>query len=176
VRVAWLAAWLLTAAACHHGGAPADAPSCAAAADHVRGLLGPSSPRTSRIRDAFAARCEVDGWDVDVRACVVATASLRKPRHCKARLSAEHRVALDRALAAADAPVPLGKLPAVCRDYSALIEKLGGCTGIDDSTRGALEAAYRNLAQAWMRGSYDPPTLELQCRAMTEAVAARCGW
>jgi len=146
----------------------------------MRGLLGPSSPRASRIRDAFAARCEADGWDGDARWCVVATSSLRKPRHCKDRLTSDQRTALDRALAAIDAPPRAGRLPEVCRDYSALIDRLGSCAGIDEAARSALELAYRNLTQAWLRGTYDAQTLELQCRAMIDglrqAVAARCGW
>ncbi len=170
-------------AGCYHGDPPPEAPSCAAAADHVRGLLGPDAPRASRIRDAFAARCEVDGWDDEARVCVVATTSLRKPRHCKAKLTREQRAALDRELAAvaAVAATPaVSRLPAACRDYGAMIERLGACPTVPGETRSALQVAYRELTQAWTRGSYDAQALELQCRAMIDAlrqvVAARCGW
>jgi hypothetical protein len=175
-----LRAWLAAAAACHHGDPPSEAPSCAATADHVRGLLGPEAPRASRIRDAFAARCEADGWDDDARACVVATTSLRKPRHCKARLTRDQRAALDRELAAVAAMPAIARLPAACREYGAMIERLDGCATVPGGTRGALQLAYRDLTQAWMRGSSDAHTLDVQCRAMIDglrqAVAARCGW
>jgi hypothetical protein len=187
VRRGWLLAWLIpiwlpgiAVAACHHGDPPPEAPSCAAAADHVRGLLGPDAPRASRIRDAFAARCEADGWDDEARTCVVATTSLRKPRHCKAKLTGDQRAALDRELAAVAATPAVGRLPAACRDYGAMIERLGGCASVPGGTRGALQLAYRDLTQAWMRGTYDARALEVQCRAMIDglrqAVAARCGW
>ena len=146
----------------------------------MRGLLGPDAPRTSRIRDAFAARCEADGWDGEARACVVATTSLRKPRHCKAKLTREQRAALDRELAAVAATPAVGRLPAPCRDYGAMIERLAGCAGVPGGTRVALQLAYRDLTQAWTRGGYDAEALEVQCRAMVDrlhqAVAARCGW
>lgn len=166
-------------AACHHGAAPAG-PSCAAVADHVRGLLAPGAPRGARIRDAFAARCDADGWGPDARACVVATTSLARPRHCKAMLTVEQRAALDRDLARiADTRVQ-ARLPPVCRDYGAMLEKLGACAAMSEGTRGALEGAFRQLTQSWQRGTSDVQTLELQCRAMIDVLrqtgAARCGW
>ena len=128
----------------------------------------------------FAARCAADGWDADARACVVATTSLRNPRHCRARLTAEQRVALDRELAAVAATPIVGRMPTVCRDYGALIEKLGACTGLPEGTRRAIELSYRDLTQAWQRGAYDARTLEVQCHAMVDGLrqtmAARCGW
>ena len=156
------------------------APTCATAADHVRGLLGPESPRAARIRDVFAVRCETDGWDIDARACVVATTSLRNPRHCKARLSTEQRTALDRELAAVAATPVAIRLPTVCKDYAAMIEKLGSCAALLEGTRGALERSYRELTQGWLRGTYDLRSLEVQCRAMVDGLrqttAAKCGW
>jgi hypothetical protein len=173
-------AWLSGVAACHHGAAPAEPPSCIAAADHVRGLLG-QAPRASRIRETFVARCEADGWDDDARSCVVATTSLRKPRHCKAKLTPEQRTALDRELAeVAVAPGSASRLPPVCRDYGDMVGRLEVCPGMRPDTRGALEIAYRDLTQAWLRGTYDIHTVELQCRAMIDglrqAVAVKCGW
>jgi hypothetical protein len=146
----------------------------------VRVLLGPESPRAGRIRDVFAVRCENDGWDIDARECVMATTSMRNPRHCKAKLSTEQRAALDRELAAV-AATPLGvRMPPVCKDYAAMIEKLGACPGMPEGTRGALELTYRELTQAWLRGTYDIHTLEVQCRAMLDGLrqttVARCGW
>jgi hypothetical protein len=173
-------AWLIVLAACHHGAAPVEGPSCVAAADHVLGLLAPGSPRAARIRDTFATRCENDGWGVEARACVVATTSLARPRHCKAMLTAEQRAALDRDLALVTATRVQLHLPPVCRDYGALLEKLGGCTAVPEGMRGALEGAYRQLTQSWQRGTSDIQALELQCRAMIDGLrqagAARCGW
>jgi len=113
----------------------------------------------------------------------VATTSLRKPRHCKDKLTGDQRAALDRALGAVDVPPPrpvAGPLPPACRDYGARIERLADCTALPGTYRASLESAYRNLTRAWRRASYDPQALELQCRAMIEgllkAVATRCGW
>lgn len=143
-------------------------------------MLGPDSPRTARIREVFAVRCESDGWDVDARQCVVATTSMRNPRHCKTMLTTEQRAALDRELAAVAATPASARVPAVCRDCRAMIEKLDACPGLPEGTRGALELRYRDLTQAWLRGTSDVHTLEMQCRAMIDvlrqATAARCNW
>lgn len=173
-------AWLLVVAACHHGDAPSGTPTCAVAADHVRSLLGPDSPRAARVHDVFVVRCENDGWDIDARQCVVATTSLRNPRHCKTMLTGPQRTALDRELAAVAAtPVAL-RVPQVCREYRAMIEKLDTCTGLPAGVRSALEVKYRELTQGWLRGAYDAQTLETDCRTMIDglrqATAARCGW
>jgi hypothetical protein len=171
--------WILVVAACHHGAAPAAAPACSAAAEHVRGLLGPERARSAKIRDAFARRCEADGWSPDARACVVATRSLQEPRHCKAMLTADQRGALDRELEVIAATPSTAWTPAVCNDYRAMLGTLGGCPAIPDAARQALEQTYRQLALAWARGTYDTPTLEAQCRAMLDglrhAMAATCG-
>ncbi|HEX3760656.1 MAG TPA: hypothetical protein VHW23_18200 [Kofleriaceae bacterium] len=178
-----LLASLVLVAACHHGDAPPPAPSCTDAADHVRSLLSPGAPRASRIRDAFVERCEADGWDDEARSCVVATTSLRKPRHCKDKLTRDQRAALDHdlgAVAALPARPALGALPPACRDYGSMIDRLVDCAALPGSARAALELAYSNLTRAWRRGSYDPEALELQCRAMIDgllkAVSARCSW
>jgi hypothetical protein len=146
----------------------------------VRALLDPHSPRTPRIREAFAARCEADGWDDDARACVMATTSLSKPRHCKAKLTHEQRAALERDLAMLAATPAAARLPPVCREYGALLDKLETCAAMSEGTRGTLVIAYRQLTQSWLRGTSDVQALELQCHAMLEglhhAAAARCGW
>lgn len=173
-------AWLLVLAACHHGAAAPDAPTCVVAADHVRGLLGPRSPRAGQIRDTFAARCQADGWDDDARACVVATTSLTKPRHCKARLTADQRAALDRDLALVASTRPSAELPSACREYGTMLDKLGTCPAMSEATRGSLIVAYRQLTQSWLRGTADLQALELQCRAMIDGLRqagrVRCGW
>lgn len=171
--------WLLVVTACHHGAAP-PAPSCQAVADHVRALLGPGSPRAPRIRDAFAARCGADDWDADVRSCVLATTSLRQPRHCKAKLTPEQRAALERDLADVAVTPAATRLPSTCRDFRTMIEKLGSCAGLPVRTRAALEGSYRELTEAWTHGMYDAHTLDVQCREMLgglrQAVSASCGW
>lgn len=173
-------AWLLVLAACHHGAAAPPAPTCAAAAEHVRGLLGPHAERAGRIRDAFATRCETDGWDDDARACVVATTSLRKPRHCKAKLTLEQRTALDHDLAQVASARAPGQLPGACRDYGAMLDKLTACPAMSEAMRSALVLAFRQLTQSWLRGTADLQALELQCRAMTDGLRqagqVRCGW
>jgi len=173
--------WLLVVTACHHGAAlPPVGPSCTAVADHVRVLLGPEAPRGPKIGEAFAARCDRDAWDSDARACMLATTSLRNPKHCKAKLTVEQRGALERDLAAIAGTPVVTRLPSTCRAYRAMIEKLGSCAGLPEGARGALELTYRELTEAWTRGTYDAHALDVQCRAMLDglrqAVAARCGW
>jgi hypothetical protein len=178
-RIAWIAglAGLVAVAACHHGAVPPDAPTCAATAEHVRGLLAPDA-RATRIRGVVATRCVADAWTPEVRGCMLATTSLRHPRHCKAMLTAAQRAALERGLAAA--ALPPERSPQTCTEYRGLIDKLAACPAIPAAARGALEQAYRELAQAWARGIYDTPTIEAECRSMTDglrrAMAATCGW
>lgn len=177
MRRAWLAS-LLVVGACYLRSAPRPPPSCADAAAQVHALLTPR-PRAVPTREAFARRCQADGWSVEVRACVVATRSLRHPRRCKARLTAEQRTALDRELALIDATAQAPALQA-CTDYGALIERLGTCRGIAPAARAALEQGYREIAQAVARARTASPALESQCRAMLDslrlAAVPLCGW
>lgn len=177
-------AWIVALAACHHGAAEPAAPTCTAAAEHVRELLGSAGERSIRIRDVFAARCDADAWSADVRTCLVATTSLRNPRHCKAKLTGEQRSALDRELAAADAATA-PRLPATCQEYRALVGRLGTCRAIPPATRATLEQGYRDLTATWMRAGVDTlaidgGTLESRCRAMADsmrqALTPMCGW
>jgi hypothetical protein len=171
-------AWLLVVAACHLGAASPPPPSCADAAAQVHALLTPR-PRATPTRDAFARRCQADGWSAEVRSCVVATRSLRHPRRCKARLTTEQRAALDRELAMIDATVEAPAMQA-CTDYGALIERLDTCRGIAPAARAALEQGYREIAQEVVRARNGSPALEAQCRAMLDslrgAAAPLCGW
>jgi len=157
--------------------APPTPPTCAVAAEHVRVLIGPERPRAARIRDAVAERCETDGWAGEVRACVVATASLRRPQHCKAMLTVEQRLALEAALEA----VATSPVPAACLEYRAVVDRLGSCQAVPSRERAVLRDAYRKKLTEWTRtGGGDPGTLAAQCRSMindlTRAVAASCGW
>ena len=172
--------WLLVVTACHHGAAPPAAPSCATVADHVHALLGRGSPRAQRIRDAFAVRCATDDWGAAARSCVLATVSLRQPRHCKAKLTTEQRAALEHDLAEIAATPAAARLPPTCRDDRTRIEKLGSCAGLSPGTHSALEVSYRELTEASTRGRYDAHALEVQRRAMPDglrqAVPALCRW
>ena len=171
--------WIFVVAACQHGPAPAAAPSCAAAADHVRSLLGPDRARAVKIGEAFARRCEADGWASEARACVVATTDLRNPRHCKALLTAAQRTALDRALDVVAATPSTAWTPAACTDYRTELATLTSCPAIPEGARLALAQAYQQLVLAWARGSYDTGKLTAQCTAMLDslrqAMAATCG-
>lgn len=171
-------AWLFVIAACYRGGAQQAAPTCTAAAEHVRELLA-GGPRATKIRNVFALRCDADGWSDEVRECVVATTSLRNPRHCKAKLAAEQRAALDRDLEAIDAGE--ARVPAACSDYKVLIERLGTCRAVPPAARRVLVQAYADVAQQWTRGgSYDSRALDSLCRSMVDglrqAIAPACGW
>ena len=184
-------AWVLTIAACYHGGAEPPAPTCTDAAEHVRALIdlqGPQGAQGARgggIRDVIAERCAADGWSAEVRACVVATPSLRQPQHCKAKLTAAQRAALDHGLAHGlagfPAVAPAARLPQACRDYRALIDKLGACSVLPPGLREVFEQGYRELARSWAAGATpDLPTLETQCRLLASSLrhiaAQPCGW
>jgi hypothetical protein len=171
--------WIFVVAACHHGSAPASAPTCGAAADHVRSLLGPDRARAVKIGEVFGRRCEADAWSAEARSCVVATTSLRTPRHCKALLTGEQRAALDRALEVIAATPSTAWTPPACNDYRTALATLTDCPAIPPAARVALEQAYRQLVLAWARGTYDTGKLEAQCASMLDglhqAMAATCG-
>lgn len=172
-------AWVLLVAACYHGDAEPSA-TCTAAAEHVRALIRPASPRANRIRDVLAVRCSVDDWSDEARACVVATRSLRDPQHCKAKLTADQRAALDQELAALPAAAHVAWTPPACNDYRALIDKLGTCPALPPALRAAFEQSYRELVRDWARGDHPVPALETQCRVaasgLRSAVGLTCGW
>ena len=171
--------WIFVLAACQHGAGPAPPPSCVATADHVRSLLGPDRARAAKIGEVFARRCEADAWNVDVRSCVVATASLQNPRHCKALLSVAQRAALDHALEVVAATPSTAWTPTACNDYRVALGTLTSCPAIPDAARQALEQSYHQLVQAWARGTYDTGKLAAQCASMLDslrqAIAATCG-
>lgn len=171
--------WIFVVAACHHGAAPAAAPSCGAAADHVRSLLGTDRARAVKIGEVFAHRCEADAWNAEARSCVVATTSLHDPRHCKARLTGAQHAALDRALEVIAATPSTAWTPPACNDYRTALGSLTDCPAIPDAARVALEQAYRQLVLAWARGTYETGKLEAQCASMLDglrqAMAATCG-
>jgi hypothetical protein len=175
--------WLFAVAACQHGGAPAPPPTCAAAAEHVRGLLveqsSGQSEYASGVHASFLRRCTADEWSAEMRACVIATRSLRRPRRCKhTLLSAEQRGALDQELATVERAQ--GPAPQACSDYRELIERLEACPALPAAARAALAQNYRDTTLQWRRTPPDPPSLEAMCRSMVDglrqAVAPICGW
>jgi len=112
-----------------------------------------------------------------MRECVVATTSLRHPRHCKAKLTVEQRSAFDRELASLDAT---SARPRACGDYRALIEKLAACQAVSRPVRAAFERGYIAILQALSQeGVTDSRALEAQCRSMADnlrqALASTCG-
>ena len=178
-------AWILVVAACHRGAAPLPpdpaAPTCTEIAEHTRLLIGPERPRARKIRDVIAARCDADGWTGEVRTCFVATTSLRKPQHCKAMLTADQRAALDHALDALAVRASPKRIPQICNEYQALIDRLGTCPAIPQQAQAALAQAYRELLQGWARtAAPDAAALGAQCSSLVtvlrNAVAPPCGW
>ena len=171
--------------ACHLGGAPplppGSAPSCAVAAEHVRLLIGPERPRAAKIRDVLAARCDADRWSPEVRTCMVTTASLRKPQHCKAMLTMEQHEALDLALDALALRVSASRIPQVCNEYQTLLDRLGTCAAIPPQMHPVLVQTYRDILREWARrATPDATILAARCSAMADtlrkAVAPPCGW
>lgn len=170
--------WLVLVLACHHGTAAPPAATCAAAAEHVRELLARDSAYALKVRDVFATRCEADEWGAEARACIVATASLRRPRHCKAKLTDDQRKALDRELG------PLAETrtdqPA-CDVYRRMIDRLASCSGLPPFTREASEVRYITLQHNYADlGDGYAPALQKACKAnadaLRESVATTCGW
>jgi hypothetical protein len=113
-----------------------------------------------------------------MRECVVATRSLRRPRHCKAKLTIAQRNALDYELAVIDATPNATEL-SVCNDYRVMVERLASCRRMSAAARAAFEQAYRDL---WKQRDTvrDESVLAARCRAMLEslrqAIAPTCGW
>ena len=171
---------MVLVAACFHGDVELPPPTCAAAAEHVRVLLRPASARANRIRDVLAARCSADAWSGEVRVCVVATRTLRDPQHCKAKLTAEQRGALDRELAALPAAAHVAWAPPPCNDYRALLDKISMCTALPPELRAAFERGYREIIQDWSRGIREVSAVEALCQMkasdVRRAVSKTCRW
>jgi hypothetical protein len=173
---------VLVLVACHHGSPQPAVPPCAAAADHVGALLG-KTPRAIRTREVFAQRCTVDEWGADVRACIVATRTLREPHHCKSKLTTGQRAALERDLAVIDASIPRSPMRP-CHAYRALIDRLDSCHAISPDVRAMHESEYRSIADnLWgnRRDRKDPPAgADVICQSRLEIlrrfVVPRCGW
>jgi hypothetical protein len=84
---------------------PAPVPSppprdtCAHVADHLLSLLSETAREAppdelDRVRAAFLARCEQDGWSVDARRCFVELASRDDVDRCASLLSEDQQRAL----------------------------------------------------------------------------------
>lgn len=172
---------LLLLAACHHGSSAPTPPACTQVADHVAGMLPKDDAAHVRsIRDAFTARCAKDGWKSDARDCMLATTSLHDGRHCKDKLSAPQRAALDGDLEAIDKKRAM-KLPAECEAYRAVVERLAACPQMPQASRDALKQSMEQAVKMW---EATPPgdrrSMIEGCKAAVDAVTqsgtAICGW
>lgn len=128
----------------------------------------------------FAVRCSEDAWSDEVRACVVDTTSLGRPRGCKAKLTVEQRAALDKDLAAVSAMENEVSTPEVCNDFRALVEKLRTCTAVDPEVRVKFTQGYRQLTLDWALGTFDAHEVEDHCRRLAsglrQVARGACGW
>ena len=101
--VMWRGALVIAVAGC--GGQPAPPPepppTCAAVADHVRALMPAGDPDASAVRTALETRCASDGWAADALRCMYDEPSLTARHHCKDKLTAPQREALDADIARA---------------------------------------------------------------------------
>lgn len=155
---------------------PALAPACEAVGKHVLGLLEPNDDHAKRVREIFTMRCEHDAWNVDTRSCVLATTSLKDPKHCKAKLSVDQRASLERDLDEADRGVRTGtsKLPAACAAYKAIIDKIVACDKLPESAREALKDGFENMAASWSNVDTMPDDVrratEESCKAAADAM------
>ena len=166
--------WLVVAIAvcgCHHGDAPPPAPGCSAVADHVLSLLEPKDEHARDVRGVFQVRCEQDRWPADVRACVVGTASLKDPKHSKAKLVISERARLDADLSAAAARARDRQVPESCRTYAGILERLMSCDRMPQAARDAMHQGYETLRQSWtsLDGNARAAADE-GCRAAADAV------
>ena len=154
------------------------APTCLAAADHMLDLVTPPD-QAKRIRDVFQRRCEVDAWPGDVRACIVATTSLKDPKGCKSRLVIVQREALERDLAEAERAAPTD-----CDNYKQMVEKLMACDKLPQASRDALKQGLDAMEQGWANLKEMPEeaqkALQEGCKsggeALQQAVGDLCGW
>jgi hypothetical protein len=155
-------------AACRHGAAPPPPPSCEQAADHVLSLLDPKDDGVRAVRGVFATRCREDAWTVEVRSCVMSTTSLKDPKHCKAKLPPPVRAHLETDLAAVAAAANPKDVPAPCREYARMVEKLMTCDKISQAARDAVRESYDVQRQVWTKGASDA-SIE-GCRPAAEAM------
>ncbi|MBL9015577.1 MAG: hypothetical protein JNL83_15440 [Myxococcales bacterium] len=155
----------------------ADAPSCAAVADHVSELFGGDSDAHAReLRGVFATRCAEDRWSDAARTCIAATRSLGEPRGCKTQLSSSQIAALDREVAQAESRELARTIPAACLRYEAVLSVVARCESFPATARRDLAEKLVAFKATWSSAP-DKRALEPTCSAAIGAVklaAAGC--
>lgn len=153
---------------CRRGSGPSQAPSCIKVADHVLSLIGTKTEHAADVRAAFLTRCEEDRWSVEVRSCVVSTTSLKDPRHCKDKLSLDHRAHLDGDLLAARDKELARRNADLCKGYTKMIEKLTACDKLPQASRDAIHQAYDAMKTSATELKPDAP------RELRQAIENAC--
>jgi hypothetical protein len=134
----------------------------------VLSLLEPKDDGARAVRGVFATRCRDDAWAVEVRSCVMSTASLKDPKHCKAKLPPVVRAHLETDLAAVAAAGRSKAIPEPCREYARVVEALMTCDRFPRSARDAIRQSYEMQRQLWTKGATDA-SIE-GCRPAAEAM------
>jgi len=134
----------------------------------VLSLLEPKDDHAREVRSVFETRCREDRWPEDIRICVVATASLKDPRHCKAKLAPALRAHLETDLAAAAVRARDRTVPESCRAYARTIDKIMTCDAIPQAARDAMHQGYEALRQSWT--NQDEDSRDDGCRAAADAL------
>jgi hypothetical protein len=152
--------WLVVVAivACRHGEPPPTQPAsrCDDVADHIRTML-PDGDRAAKTRDVFAKRCGSDAWPAEAQSCLLGLQTLHDGHHCKGKLSAEQRGALDHDLDALEASGPPPGLPASCEDYRRAIDRLARCDKLPQATRDQIKQAFDTASAVWKDIEAMPP-------------------
>jgi hypothetical protein len=165
-------------AGCRHGAAPGPAPSCAAAAEHVHALIVPKDQRAIDVRDVVLSHCVRDKWRDAVRSCILRTASLKDPQHCKAKLEVGQRASLDGALLDVEQRAKARHAPSTCDRWKQLVTKLDHCDALPRASRDALIESFEIQRRALDR--LEPAAAEEQCKAGIESIHqvanGICGW
>lgn len=131
-------------------------------------LLEPKDDGARAVRGVFATRCREDAWALEVRSCVMSTTSLKDPKHCKAKLPPPVRAHLETELAAVAAAGKTNDVPAPCREYARIVEKLVACDKIPQKVRDSIRESYDMQRQLWTKGTSDA-SIE-GCRPAAEAM------
>jgi hypothetical protein len=116
-------------------------------ADHVHRLMV-GEDGAEEIRNAFATSCSRDDWGANVRDCIRATTTLADPQNCRRLMSASQGTSFDAAIAAVEKGLR-GKIPPVCRDYEAMVQRIAGCSEASQEVRDDLTSKLADHKRAW---------------------------
>lgn len=108
----------------------------------------PQDEHGKSIRDVFAAQCAKDNWASATRNCMLDTKTLHDGHHCKDRLTAEQRSALDGELEALEKK-RAAELPKECERYRLLVVKLGTCDKLPEQSRDVFKQQFELMAHTW---------------------------